>query len=169
MGDPQAQAFLRDVDNGACGDFTTVLGPGYNFLHYNHFHLDLAMRGNMSTGPRRVCKPHPDVWPQTHAPDGLPEPPPVDEEMDVSQAGSGADQPVALHTGPGSLDADVPQSSYAYSPPHSYTHSYQALSSDNLPPEPVAPSQNAAPQRGSMRADGAFVPEGRPADWDTQQ
>ncbi len=169
MGDPQAQAFLRDVDNGACGDFTTVLGPGYNFLHYNHFHLDLAMRGNMSTGPRRVCKPHPDIWPQTHAPDGLPEPPPVDEEMDVSQAGSGADQPVALHTGPGSLDADVPQSSYAYSPPHSYTHSYQALSSDNLPPEPISPSQNAAPQRGSMRADGAFVPEGRPADWDMQQ
>jgi hypothetical protein len=61
----------------------------------------------------------------------------------------------------------LPQSDYT--PPHSYSRSYQALSSDVLPPEPVSPSQNAAPQRGSMRADGAFVPEGRPADWDMQQ
>ena len=167
-GDPPSAAFLRDVDNGACGDFTTVLGPGYNFLHYNHFHLDLAMRGNMSTGPRRVCKPHPDVWPQTHAPDGLPEPPPVDEEMDVSQAGSGGDQqPMALHTGPDSPDAAVPAASYTpYSPPRSYGRSYQALSSDDLPPEPVQSSQPAEPQSGTMRSDGAFVPEGRPADWD---
>jgi hypothetical protein len=164
-GDPQSQAFLRDVDNGACGDFTTVLGPGYNFLHYNHFHLDLAMRGNMSTGPRRVCKPHPDVWPQNHAPDGLPEPPPVDEEMDVSQAGSGDGQPVALHTGPDSPDASLPAPP-PYAPPRSYDRSYQALSSDALPPAPVQPSQDSAGRAASLRADGAYVPEGRAADWD---
>jgi hypothetical protein len=164
MGDPTSQAFLRDVDNGACGDFTTVLGPGYNFLHYNHFHLDLAMRGNMSTGPRRVCKPHPDAWPQSHPPDGLPEPPPVDEEMDVSQAGSGDAQPVSLHTGPDSPDAALPPPP-SYSAPRSYDRSYQALSPDALPPAPVQPQQSA-PREATMRADGAYVPEGQPADWD---
>ena len=51
-GDEAAQAFLRDVHSGACSHFTTVLGPGYNIFHYNHFHVDLAMHGNMSTGPR---------------------------------------------------------------------------------------------------------------------
>ncbi len=160
FGDPQSQAFLRDVDNGACGDFTTVLGPGYNFLHYNHFHLDLAMRGDTATGLRRVCKPHPDVLPQDHPPDGLPEPPPLDEEMDVSQAGAGVDQPVSLHAGPGSPDGSLPPP--PYSPPRSYARDYQALSSDALPPEPVAP------QRGTLRAEGAYVPEGKPGDWDLQ-
>src|SRR5579863_8486648 len=29
-GDPASEAFLRDVHGGACGNFTTVLGPGYN-------------------------------------------------------------------------------------------------------------------------------------------
>ena len=84
--------------------------------------------------------------------------------MDVSQAGSAADQqPMALHTGPDSPDAAVPAA--PYSPPRSYGRSYQALSSDALPPEPVQP-QTAEPQAGTMRSDGAFVPEGRPADWD---
>ena len=96
--------------------------------------------------------------PQDHPPDGLPEPPPLDEEMDVSQAGAGVDQPVSLHAGPGAPDASLPPT--PYSPPHSYTRDYQTLSSDALPPEPVAP------QRGTMRADGAYVPEGKPSDWD---
>jgi hypothetical protein len=163
-GDPQSQAFLRDVDNGACGDFTTVLGPGYNFLHYNHFHLDLAMHGNTSTGPRRICKPHPDIWPQDHPPDGLPEPPPVDEEMDVSQAGGGYGQPVSLHAGPGLPDGSLPPPP-PYSTPRSYDRSYQALSRDPVPPAPIQPPQEE-PRAGTMRADGAFVPEGRPSDWD---
>ena len=52
------RAFLRETIAGACEVFTTVLGPGYP-LHDNHFHLDLAERGRTSTGPRRICKPHP--------------------------------------------------------------------------------------------------------------
>lgn len=38
-------AFLRDVRDGACGLFSTVLGPDYNAAHRDHFHLDQAERG----------------------------------------------------------------------------------------------------------------------------
>jgi hypothetical protein len=36
--------FLREVHKGACGIFGTVLGPGANEAHRNHFHLDLTPR-----------------------------------------------------------------------------------------------------------------------------
>lgn len=38
-------AFLRDVRDGACGLFSTVLSPDYNAAHRDHFHLDQADRG----------------------------------------------------------------------------------------------------------------------------
>ena len=41
---PEA-AFLRDVRDGACGLFATVLSPDYNAAHANHLHLDQAERG----------------------------------------------------------------------------------------------------------------------------
>jgi hypothetical protein len=46
--------FLRAVHGGACGIFTTVLGPAYDAHHRDHFHLDLARHGrNGSVG---ICK-----------------------------------------------------------------------------------------------------------------
>lgn len=36
--------FLRDVRDGACGAFSTVLSPDYNAAHRDHFHLDQAKR-----------------------------------------------------------------------------------------------------------------------------
>ncbi len=36
--------FLRDVRDGACGVFGTVLSPDYNAAHRDHFHLDQAVR-----------------------------------------------------------------------------------------------------------------------------
>ncbi len=36
--------FLKRIHQGACGIFTTVLGPEANEAHRNHFHLDLAPR-----------------------------------------------------------------------------------------------------------------------------
>ena len=36
----QNGAFLRQVHDGACGLFSAVLGPDYNALHQNHFHVD---------------------------------------------------------------------------------------------------------------------------------
>ena len=36
--------FLKDVHDGACKIFGTVLGPEANAAHKNHFHLDMAKR-----------------------------------------------------------------------------------------------------------------------------
>ena len=36
--------FLSRVREGACGGFTTVLGPGSDRYHHNHLHLDTAYR-----------------------------------------------------------------------------------------------------------------------------
>jgi hypothetical protein len=38
-------AFLREVRDGACRLFSTVLSPDYNAAHSDHFHLDEAPRG----------------------------------------------------------------------------------------------------------------------------
>ena len=46
-GDPAEQAFLRDVRDGACNLFATVLSPDYNAAHRDHLHLDQAARGEM--------------------------------------------------------------------------------------------------------------------------
>lgn len=54
-GTEQEQGFLRDVFHGACQRFKTVLGPGSDALHYDHFHLDLAHHD--ARGQRRYCKP----------------------------------------------------------------------------------------------------------------
>ena len=40
-------AFLRDVRDGACRLFATVLSPDYNAAHRDHLHLDQARRGEM--------------------------------------------------------------------------------------------------------------------------
>ncbi|MBA2126500.1 extensin [Hyphomicrobium methylovorum] len=53
-GSQAEQAFLRQVHNGSCDYFSTVLGPNYNSLHSNHFHLDLARHGR--DGTMRICK-----------------------------------------------------------------------------------------------------------------
>jgi hypothetical protein len=40
------RGFLNRVRAEACDYFTTVLGPGYNRAHSNHFHFDLMKRRN---------------------------------------------------------------------------------------------------------------------------
>lgn len=35
--------FLKQVHEGACHDFNTVLGPDYNAAHRNHFHVDMGL------------------------------------------------------------------------------------------------------------------------------
>ena len=40
-------AFLREVRDGACDLFSTVLSPDYNAAHADHLHLDQAARGAM--------------------------------------------------------------------------------------------------------------------------
>ncbi|MBB3391636.1 hypothetical protein FHT82_004414 [Rhizobium sp. BK275] len=43
---------LKAVRSDSCNYFTTVLGPGYNPEHWNHFHFDLMSRRS----GRAVCK-----------------------------------------------------------------------------------------------------------------
>lgn len=52
-GSAQEQAFLRDVRDGACRLFATVLSPDYNEAHRDHLHLDQADRGPMGW---RACR-----------------------------------------------------------------------------------------------------------------
>jgi hypothetical protein len=52
-GSPEEQNFLREIFVGACEHFGTVLGPGADMFHYDHFHIDLARH---SKG-RHICKP----------------------------------------------------------------------------------------------------------------
>ena len=127
--DEQERAFLHEAHAGACSYFTTVLGPGYNIFHYNHFHVDLAMHGSTSRGPRRYCKPVPQTnLPEPPVKDNLPDPPPIEEEMDIARApvphpGYGA--------GPATLVASVPLS------PAVSSYTPQPVRTD--PPRPVAP------------------------------
>jgi hypothetical protein len=52
-GSPEEQGFLRDVQGTACEQFSTVLAPGSNRFHYDHFHFDLMRRGSGN----RICNP----------------------------------------------------------------------------------------------------------------
>jgi hypothetical protein len=47
-GSPEA-TFFAALRKSACGPFTTVLGPGSDADHADHFHFDLAARSNGST------------------------------------------------------------------------------------------------------------------------
>jgi hypothetical protein len=40
------KSFLNNVRADGCDYFTTVLGPGYNYDHRNHFHFDIMPRKN---------------------------------------------------------------------------------------------------------------------------
>jgi hypothetical protein len=53
-GTERERAFLRTVHDGACNDFTTVLGPEYDANHKDHFHLDLARHGH--DGLKTSCR-----------------------------------------------------------------------------------------------------------------
>ena len=52
-GEGPKAAFLRDVRDGGCDLFATVLSPDYNSAHRDHLHLDQAKRGEMGF---RVCR-----------------------------------------------------------------------------------------------------------------
>ncbi len=170
-GGQQEQAFLRDAIAGACEIFTTVLGPGYNALHYNHFHLDLAQHGSTSTGPRRICKPNPAPQTAPQRRDDLPNPPDIetDEDLEVAQArqpAHGGQPPRSNALALGALDAGAPPASYAEPYARSAARSNLTPSAGIGAPRNLALPGSAHPT-ASMRPDGVFVPAGDPADWDT--
>ena len=83
----------------------------------------------------------------------MPNPPEIDEEMDIAQAGHPQGDSLAMHVGPGPAPpARIPDAYFAAAAGVPSARAYAPV-----PPEPV---------RGSLREDGAFVPEGKPSDWD---
>jgi Extensin-like protein C-terminus len=113
-GTEQEKAFLREVHASACAVFTTVLGPGADGYHTDHFHLDLALHAMTSTGPRRICKPlpSPQLLPVPKKQDDLPDPPELDEDLDVVQSHAPNQHDYSPHA-IASLLANVPPE-----PPH---------------------------------------------------
>jgi hypothetical protein len=45
---------LKGLRGSACGYFTTVLGPGANEAHKEHFHFDLGQHGK--TDNFKICE-----------------------------------------------------------------------------------------------------------------
>ncbi|ACK52597.1 Extensin family protein [Methylocella silvestris BL2] len=164
-GDEQARAFLQEVHMGACSHFTTVLGPGSNVFHYNHIHVDLAMHGATSTGPRRICKPflqlNPAVAPPPAAPsDGLPEAPDIDDDLDVAHNNVLKQDAEALQVGPGpGPTARIPDAYFAAAMrPPAAIPTRPAVASAYAPVAPMG-RPSSAPPRGEL-------PEGDPSQWD---
>ena len=60
-GGASERAFLQAAFAGACAEFYTVLGPGSDAYHFNHFHLDLLLT-NTRNG-RHYCQPTPYSMP----------------------------------------------------------------------------------------------------------
>ena len=56
-GTPREKAFLKEAFAGACTEFYTVLGPGADRYHYNHFHVDLLVTNALHG--RHFCQPRP--------------------------------------------------------------------------------------------------------------
>jgi hypothetical protein len=51
-----ATRFLRTIRKSACGPFTTVLGPGSDAHHSDHFHFDLAQRSKRGRSKGLYCR-----------------------------------------------------------------------------------------------------------------
>jgi hypothetical protein len=166
-GTEQEQAFLREVQAGACNIFTTVLAPGSDTYHYNHIHLDLAMHGRTSTGPRRICRPlpKPQLLPAPQLHDGLPDAPEIDDDIDVAQAGQSGTRLASA----GALNVATPPPVTAYPQtrapafprpsglmPPAPIGAPMALGPVTRPTPPVAPG---APRRGTIRNDGVYDPD----------
>jgi hypothetical protein len=136
--DEQERAFLHEAHAGACTSFTTVLGPGYNIFHYNHFHMDLALHGSTSRGPRRYCKPVPQTnLPEPPVKDALPDPPAIEEEMDIARAP--LPEP-AYRSGPPRLLASAPPPLPVPAHAGAYT------------PRPILAADDMAPAHAAVRA-----------------
>ena len=141
-GDQQDKAFLREVQAGACGIFTTVLAPGSDRFHHNHMHVDLAAHGATSTGPRRYCKPTPapGLTPRPQMQDGLPDPPDLEEELDMAQAPRrGAPVATANAGFPGRTPIDIGL------PPPVNSPRTRIAAVQTTPLSPIAPQPMMAP------------------------
>jgi hypothetical protein len=54
LGDKESGRWMTALRISGCGYFTTVLGPGANAAHAEHFHFDLGIHGK--SGNYRICE-----------------------------------------------------------------------------------------------------------------
>jgi hypothetical protein len=94
---PEEQGFLRDIQASACDQFTTVLAPGSDAFHYDHFHLDLMRRGS----GHRACNPEPTSGEHVAARAGARH---AGQRPDLSPTGSLPQRPTSRRLG---FDADA--------------------------------------------------------------
>lgn len=149
-GSERDKAFLREVQAGACTIFTTVLAPGSDMFHYNHMHVDLAAHGATSKGPRRFCKPTPapGLLRQPQHKDDLPDPPDLEEELDMAQGPRKGGAPAAIasagFSGRAPIDLGLPPA--PASQPRTRVAQVQAAPLSPMTPQPLlAPPGRLAP------------------------
>jgi hypothetical protein len=165
-GSRHEQEFLREVLVGSCRVFSTVLGPGADPYHYDHFHLDLARHAD----GRRICKPvlkfEPRIdysvkpAPMTPRPFDPSRPKPSDvEEMPDDFEGAGLPRQV-----PGPSGGAFAAASSGAAPPTNTTSAgiQGRIETNPLPPLQQQP-QPAAPGRPSPLGPVASVPPGMPS------
>ena len=180
-GGEQDKAFLRDLHKGACDHFTTVLGPGADVFHYNHFHFDLAMHGNTSRGPRRICRPRPQMQKLPPKIDNLPDPPELEPELDMARrmqqnrqlaiAAPGVKmQPERLRAMPrprGNMELPRPRGNIEAAPQYSPAPGPATVYGRLPDVSGGGPVQLAPPLprgAGMLRDDGVYVPPGQIGD-----
>ena len=162
-GDEQEKGFLREAHIGACDHFTTVLGPGSNAFHYNHFHIDLAVHGNTSQGPRRYCRPILRELPPRPRLDDLPDPPMLEPDLEMARRGGAPRNEIAQSRGP---TAPMVRAQTLPPAPMGTTSRYGGrVGLDVQAAVPIPQRQPALAARGGMlRDDGVFVPPGEIGD-----
>jgi hypothetical protein len=135
-GAPDERGFLRQVHAGGCEVFTTVLGPGYDAAHHDHFHFDLARRNSV------VCRPTPEP---------LASPPPLTprqhyENVPVAQRQQQVPQrfPVARVQPRGQQDSD-------YEDDHDVPPQQQRFPVARQKNQPLAPEQAYPPPSAQQR------------------
>lgn len=159
-GTEQEQGFLRDVFHGACQRFRTVLGPGSDALHYDHFHLDLARHD--ARGQRRYCKP------QIAAPQ---RPLPGTYGPAVNPFG-GPQNPYAFRQAPaspypaGTLQAQQNQIAAGPRPPASLQASTLPAPAGGMLPGPRAPAPAGSRWQDSQGQDLEIEPDFDPSQFD---
>ncbi len=141
-GSVEEQGFLREVLFGACNRFTTVLGPGSDALHYDHFHMDMARHG--AKGERRICKPRVEMPapPQSQVPH---------YELQPVAANQPVFKPGPDMQGPGYRQKNQPDQLYAGQSPTGQTMTGQALPPRIDQRPPYSALARAVPPSGTLR------------------
>lgn len=152
-GSPEEQNFLREVFVGACQHFSTVLGPGADPMHYDHFHIDLARH---SKG-RHICKPVIKYTPNYN----LPPPDPTRPYSMAQTLPRGAAPPAGTMVAGGGL---LRQPSDGLRPPGAVQGGYPVASYARGQAQGLDAQQRFLEQYDARQRQGHFQPQPLPSE-----